>query len=321
MAAVGQQVTLAGKRKLWLEVLLGRDRHSVVNQITAMTWYAAAYQVVRKARRLAPADPEGGVQLNGLVHRLIDHGFFNSQMAAVRRLMDTYPLEGRRGVYSLAALLDDMKQNRELMTRKAIFEAERLPYDYEPVRRRRLQYHRQKKEAGERVPHVPRHLWWEDSKRRHQDIDCLSGSSPDNRQPEDTVKEEVFKKLRSKGDLACKQVVTYVNKFIAHAASPDSRAYVEADEARMTLDPLWKAHRSLCKVTSFIAVVILGDSCPGFLPIPQYNHFKYIDRRLVDPRHLPQLQELWQRLERKYHDWSQWTLADYDREFGRGSEE
>ena len=316
MSASAQQGTLAAKRKLWFEVLSGKDKHSVVHQITAMTWNAAAYQVVNKARRLAPADPEGGVQLNGMLHRLIDHGFFNTHMAAIRRLMDRSSLEGKKGVYSLVALLDDMKQNRELMTRKAIFEAEGRPYDYGPVRQRRLQYGRQERKAGERVPHVPRHLWWRDHERRHQDIDRLSATSQDNRQPGDTVLKDVFSNLRRKAVSASEHVVTYVTKFIAHAASPESRADVRADEARITLHHLWKAHRSLCEVASFIAIVILGDSCPSFLPIPQYNHFKYIDRRLVDPSDVPKLQELWQSFERECHDWSQWTLDDYEREFG-----
>lgn len=90
MSAADQEVTLPGKRKLWLEVLSGKDKHSVVHQITAMTWNAAAYQVVKEARRLAPADPEGGVQLNGMLHRLIDHGFFNTH--TWRRSADSWTL-------------------------------------------------------------------------------------------------------------------------------------------------------------------------------------------------------------------------------------
>ncbi len=309
--------TLAEKRKHWLKVLSGKDRHSIVRQLTGMTWNAAAYQVVNEARRLAPAAPDGGVQLNGMLHRLIDDGFFNSHMAAVRRLMDKYELKGERGVYSLVALLNDMKKHRTLLTRKALFDVEMRHYDYAPMKRRSQEFGRRKAAEGKQAYCVPRELCWEEDKRRHTDIDRLSGTMPADRKPEDAIREKVIDNLRAKAETACEQVVTYVTKFVAHSASPDSRASVQADDVKMTLDHLWKAHRSLCEVASFISIVILGDSCPGFLPIPQYDQFQYMQHPLVAEPDLPRLREMWRGFKREYHDWSQWTLKDYEREFGQ----
>jgi hypothetical protein len=81
----------AAKRKEWRRVLRGKDRNAVFNQITRMLWDAAAYRIVNEARSLAPAANEGGVQLNGLMHRLIDDCFSVTQLVAIRRILDPNP--------------------------------------------------------------------------------------------------------------------------------------------------------------------------------------------------------------------------------------
>ncbi len=308
------QPTLSEKRDEWLDILSGEDRHCIINQISQMTWDAASFQIVNEARRLAPDAEEGRVQINGLMHNLLDRCFFDSVMAAVRRLMDTYPIEGQRGVYSLTGLIDDMRKHRHLFTREAMFHTEGLEYDYEPIREKCNEYAEKKRAAGEVASFVPKELWWEDHKGRHEQIDRLAGVEATNRGHSDMIAEQVFLDLRAKVEAACKEVIEHATKFIAHSASPDSRASVKADETRITLGHIWAAHKSLCEVASFIALVLLRDSCPGFLPIPQYDQFKYMDRPLIESSQFEELHKLWQGLEDKYNN-SQWTLDDYEQEF------
>ena len=276
-----------------------------------MAWDAAAFQVVNKARGLAPSEPEGGVQLNGLMHRLLDRGFFISQMVAVRRLMDTYPLEGKQAVYSLIGLLKDMCDNRCLFTREAMLDAEGLEYDYEPIRKKADQYAIEQERAGHTAYSLPPNLAWFTHEDRHKDIDRLVDTRSQNRQPNDTIPEEVFANLKHKVEAACEDVKNHATKFIAHASTPGSRAQVN----QITLNHLWEAHRNLCQVTGFLAIYILGDSCPPFLTVPQYNQFKYIERPLIDRDQVGELQELWQQFDKDCRDWSQWGLNDYEQEF------
>jgi hypothetical protein len=251
-----------------------------------MTWDAAAFRVVNEARRLAPRDPDGGRQLNGLMHSLLDRAFFASHMAAVRRLTDDrYPLNGKKGVYSLPALLKDMRKHRELLTREAIFAAEGLEYDED----------------------------------RHKQIDRLAGVQAQDRQPGDTVREKLFIDLQQKMEKATEDVKCHVDKFIAHAATPGSREIVGADEAGLTLNHLWRAHQHLSEVAGFLGVYVLGDGCLGYLAIPQYNQFKYIERPLINASHIDKLQDFWRRIEDEYHDWSQWDLDQYAKEFEEAS--
>jgi len=303
--------TLSEKRKEWLNVLLGKDRHSIANQISQMTWDAAAFRVVNEARRLAPQDADGGVQLNGLMHSLLNRAFFASHAAAVRRLTDKASREGRRGVYSLSALLQDMLKHRKLLTREAMFAAENLHYDYEPIQQRYFEY----KSEQEKPCWVPEDRWWHKHENRHKKIDRLAGVQAQDRGPGDTVREKVFPDLQKKIKKATEDLRCHVNKFIAHAATPDSRATVGTDEAGLTLNHLWQAHRQLCEVAGFLAAYVLGNSFPEPLRIPQYDQFKYIDRPLIDTSGVGALRELWDQFHRECQGWTQWDLDQYAKEF------
>lgn len=306
--------TLEIKRNQWLDALRGDDRHAIVQQLLQMSWDAASFRVVNEARRIAPPAPEGGVQLNGLIHSLIDRGFFTTQIVGVGRLMDTYELEGKKGVYSLSGLLKDMQKNRDLLTRKNIFETENLVYDYESIRQTFLS-HVAKKDHGEQVPGVPKGYRWQKSERRHEVIDVLTGTTSQNRQPDDTILDVVFANLFNKASKACREIIDHATKFIAHAATPESRAIANADEIKVTLGHLWTAHRHLCEVTGFLAIVVLGDSCPSFLPAVAYDQFLYMDKPLLDSFRTEQLELLWSEFERDCQKWSQWNLDAYTKEF------
>lgn len=216
----------------------------------------------------------------------------------------------------MSALLADMLRNRELFTREAIFAAEGLEYDYEPMRQKCFEYARQREAAGERAYWVPPELQWHKHENRHKQVDRLAGIRPQGRRPEDTVRECVFVNLQQKVEGACQTVVEHVNKFIAHAATPESRATVGADEAGLTLNHLWQGHQHLCEVAGFVAGYVLGDACPGFLAIPQFDQFQYIERPIIASSQVDRLQALWRDFEQECHDWSQWGIDEYEAEFG-----
>lgn len=308
--------SLVEKRKQWLEALTGDDKNAIVNQLTQMAWDAASFRVINEARRLAPADPDGGVQLNGLMHRLLDRGFFIAQMVAIRRLNDTFPLEGAKGTYSLTGLLKGISKHRHLLTRKAIFEAEDLKYDYEGVRQAADKYSADQISSGKDVYYIPKDLDWGRCELRHERIDQLAGVSSCCRCPRDLIREDVLANLTKKVESACADVITHVNKFIAHAAAPDSRQLANADELGITLRHVQEAHRHLCQVTGFLAIEVLGSSCPPFLAICQFDQFKHIEKPLIDLSNVVELDGLWHQFGNDCYAWSQWGFEQYSQEFG-----
>jgi len=302
------------KRDQWIQCLSSaKDPNSVTNQITQMLWDAAVFRVINEARGYAEKDEDGNPKLNGTTHDLINRGFFVLQAGAIRRLTDTAALTGRKGVSSLWCLLDEMERNVHLITREHIFATEGLQYDYEPIKKAREEYL-----AGRGACFVPADLWWENLRDRHDQIDFFAGVTLDKRSPMDAMRPEIAGYLKKKLVEVSKDIRTYVNKFIAHAATPESRASVSADELAITLGHLWSAHEGIYKVANFVSIWLLGGSGLGGLAVPQYNQFKYIDRPLVTSANIQRLAESWHGYSNEVHQWGQWDWHECEAEMKGG---
>ena len=295
------------KRDAWMEWLSGGDIHSIKNQIIWMIWDAGVFRVINEARRLAPTDDSGEVQLNGIEHDLINRGFMVSQASAIRRLVDRGPAQGPRGVYSLYGLLDDMEKHAHLMTREHIFAAENLEYDYESVRAAYIEYCHQKARTADGPFGIPPNLRWEGPADRHEEIDRLSGETRDRRSPRDAVRPDCFCRLKKRLEV-CDGIKDYVDKFIAHAATPWSRAAVDPENLRVLLDRLlerfWDAHEAISRVANLVSIRLLGGSNVGGLMTPQFDQFRHMDKALVNSDNVPHLRELWRQYERDTREWS-----------------
>jgi hypothetical protein len=307
------------RRELWINCVSGSDRHSIMNQIGDMVWNTAAFRVINEARGLAPPAEEGGVQLNGLVHRLINDCFLDGQMLAIRRLTDNYPITGhprKRDVFSLTSLLEDMRDHAHLMTRTNIFAAEGLEYDSGHIRDRCDDYARQRRQEGEKAIMIPPELAWHRLEKRHEQIDFFAGVSAEHRSPHDSVRPVVMTRLKEKTVAACESIHDLVDKFLAHAASPESRQAVDPDNFKITLNDLYLAHEAICKVATFVSIYLLGGSSFGGLATPQYDHLAYIDRPLIAGDGIAALQEVWRKYGREVRDWGNWGMDGFQQEFG-----
>jgi hypothetical protein len=301
------------RRDLWLRCLSGDDRHSLSRQIQRLVWHAAAFRVVNESRRLAPPAKGGGVKLNGLVHELIDHGFFTSQAVAVRRLLDGYKLDDpKRGVYSLVSLLEHMRSHAGLITRRHVFDAEQLAYDYSSIKEEHIKYRDERREAGERAYGVPWRLNYHQHERRHVALDRLCGVIASQRSESDSVKPAVFETLRDRLQEAGQGFQQLVDKYLAHAASPESRGLVNADNGSVTLAELWEMHKVVCQVANFVSVYVLGSHNLGFLALPQYDQFRYITHPLAREEAVPELQTTWKEFEKEIHQWALWGLDEFE---------
>ena len=303
---------LSEKRKKWIECLDGNDRNSIRQQIVQMTWNVAAYRIVIEARRLARPASDGGVELNGMVNELLDQSFAQSHMVAIRRLTDTGELAGKKGVYSLGSLIRDIKFCREALTRENVLKLEGLPYDIAELQAQEAAFQAEKLAEGTRAYHVPARLHSFPIKRRHEDLDRLCQVRSDARQPQDTIQEIVLDRLLQRLDDACSRLDTHVNKFIAHSATPGSRAIVGADSAVLTYGHLWEAHQAVCEVASFINVHLLGGPSLHPLATPQFDQFRFIERPLVSKEKVDALRQAWKATEREMHEWGNWRMDELE---------
>jgi hypothetical protein len=266
------------RRKLWLDCLTGSDSNSVKNQVQRIIWNAATFRVINEARRIASTDKDGRPKLSGLEHEMINNGFFAYQAIAVRRLGDSYPLEGPKGVYSLAGLLKDIKSHARLFTRKNMIETERA------------------------MPSYPE--FYVDV--RHEQIDEMSGVKQPQRADEDTIQIRIFDRLLARLKEASNDVSQHVDQYLAHAATPESRASRKTDDLSITLQHHYDAHRVICEIVNFVSVWLLNDTHLGFFAIPQFNQFEYMDSPLVETQKIQHLRAIWDDFKREINGWSDW---------------
>jgi len=279
------------KRQQWLECLNGEDPHSIVNQIHRLLEDAGIWFLIWRARRYAGRSSDGDLELNTAAHRLIDRCCFQSQLLAVRRLVD-----GDRSVYSLVSLLDDMIANIPLFAREHLLAAANLPYDYQRIEREERE-HTIKQHAvsapGEVLCGPPLHgPEGMISERWHRRIDEWCGVSEKARKPHDTVPQKVFEDLKGKLRAASDKIKQGVNKFLAHAATPASRATVEA-ELKTDWNELRKAHKVVCHVTNFLLRHFFGTHYTFSMLRPIRATLKYMDRSFVPTDKIDELFKAW----------------------------
>jgi hypothetical protein len=178
-----------------------------------MMFLDLAYRILAAARESTDQGSAFAAQ-SGLLAHFLDQGYVATQVLAIRRLLD-----GRKDVFSLRRLLDDMTEHRELVTRENDVCHDGLPFDSEA-----WQSKGQGVEVqiwGIQAPGLHKFLG---SRVRHEMFDRLSGVSSTARQRGDLIKEDVFDKLKKLlFNSTAERIVVLSHKFFAHAATGDSR--------------------------------------------------------------------------------------------------
>jgi putative endonuclease len=101
----------------------------------------------------------------------------------------------------------------------------------------------------------------------------------------------------------CDYIKNYVNKFVAHAAAPETRADLQDEEKAITLGRLESCYKTIYQVASFISGLLLWESSLRGLPVPQFDHLKDIEKRWVSPKNVGKAREMWQAFEKKISKW------------------
>jgi hypothetical protein len=311
------------KRETWIQCLSGEDRNSIFKHIHHMVWNASVFKVVNEARNITPENEKGEMEINGMVSRFINKCFFDSQLLAIRRLTEaSYELQDtKNGVYSLSALLNDIKDNIELMTRENFFAVENLEYDYEALHKLELEYiFEQQKDNPQDCCSIPPELNSWRVKSRHEVIDTLAGVTEGQRKPSDAIRTQVVEYLLKMLKDVSADMKLYVDKYIAHLATPESRDYDKAEEVSITLGHLWSAHKVICQVANFIDKYMLTGISHGFLPLPQFSHLRFIDKPLVSESNIKVLSNAWDDYFKETNSWGSWGIKEFCQEMDFGKQ-
>jgi hypothetical protein len=273
-----------------------------------MIWNAAAFRMINEARRHAPQNQHGAPCVNALLHALLDRCFFESQMLAVRRQLDDDGLRGKRGVFSLRSLLDDLSEHRAILTRKNFFASARSVMDIDAaIAWEKAEFQKMIEEGSgsgwQSMAADPLSI-----RQLHETFDELSGVAATDRSPSDVVSEDVFVGLQYQVSRIAK-FIEPVNKLLAHAATPESRAFLPPEELDVTLGDLWHAHEIICRCCQFIDRFLLRQTSHRFLPLPGADVLAHLEIPLAEDRSKSVLRDAWTAFEAETESWAETPLS------------
>lgn len=270
----------------WLFWLRGDDQHAIRDQVTALLSDYAMFQTINDLRVKQAKSKRQGVHFNASVLFLLDSGFVAKQAMGIRRLIDK-----SGDVISLKRLVDDIKQNRELISREVFVAHDGLPYDYACVREA---YYAEKIKVGKECyfegVETSGPKAFGASERCHKVFDSLAGIAPSHRKRDDMLPAQLFDDLSGKLGV-CADLQKFADKFIAHPADPNSRSKLTASQNAVTLKKLTQCLQAIVAVASSISRRLLGDGTSWTVPQPSFDPIKNLDKAWIETNALEEARQ------------------------------
>lgn len=289
--------------KGWIDCLKGDDINSIFQQITLMIWDTAIFRCIIECRQAQIDKNPDKPAINGAFHSFIDRNYFRSQVSNIRRLVDkSSQLTGQKGVYSIHSLINDINNRRNDLTREAFFSLRNMSYDFASMQKKEREFIK-KQSAGRGFVAVPSELDSGSIAETHLTFDRLSGKTQNNRQPSDVISERVFIRLTERLN-SCRDITKHVDKFVAHSATPESRAILKTDELRITFNQLWEAQRIIFEITDFLSIILFSEGHMA-LAIENPNFFQYWETPLIEATDIGRIRNAFEKYRKETEKWDQ----------------
>ena len=283
------------KREEWLSWLNGEDQHSIWRQITSLLWDYALFKTIRELRIEAAQNPIKEIGFNTPVLRLLEAGFVFTQATGIRRLSEKQWRDPTKHIISLKALLDEIKTERELLTREVYLACHGLPYEPEPAKKR---FYDSLASSGKILSYVGMDTSgpeaWASSERAHNHFDKLSDVSVPGRSRDDLIPIAWFDSLELKIK-SCDDICVLADKFIAHAAHPTSLVGLTKAQTQVTLSQLKACYQAIIEVTTSVGVQILQDSVTTTVPVPQFDLLENLDKQWISEGGMSKARDIWEK--------------------------
>jgi len=252
----------------WKEHVGGTDVHSIESQISNLLWDDAVFRTFNEARRLCVETRDPSTGYSGTVIQLLDKNFMDSQVMAIRRLVDKEGYDPDRAVVSFPTIIAEIKEAAQLYTRENYVCYDGAPYtatDDEHVRRT--------------------------VSVRHDQYDLLTDRLAGSRSRTDRINSGVFDRLaKEQGEF--KRLKTYANKYLAHAADPGNRGRAESMLDKISLCEFDKCYKALFRI-AFLVGLLIDQSVVCEVPTPQFDQLEDWDKPIVTTADHNRLHRYW----------------------------
>ncbi len=282
------------KRLEWLRwYSLHKDvPNNIQQQIFSMLFMDLAYRSITQPRQVGVQDADLAIR-NGLLAHLLDQGYVASQVFAIRKLLDR-----RLDVISLRRLLNDVRNNRGLITREIYVSHNGAPYD--PDSWKNLPPQDEHHIFGISAPGLSQYLA---SKHRHETFDLLAGVKSSVRQRGDLIRDEIFQTLSSWLDNSpAAHFVTLSHKFFAHAA--DMKSLGSLKYSGIKLADVALTQRAIIRVERAITDEILFVAeAREVVPMPPLGLFQKLEFPYSPLESISEMEKMWNLLTKERNKW------------------
>ncbi len=142
-------------------------------------------------------------------------------------------------------------------------------------------------------------------------FDKLAQITTGNRKRSDHISVEIINILENQIG-KCNDVKKYVDKFIAHAATPESRSTLNNGQDKITLDKLETSIKIIYQVASYICGLLLWETTPSGIPVPQFNHLENLDKSWVSTKNIEKARKKWHEVYENVSEWNSSSLRPPD---------
>jgi hypothetical protein len=295
-------VNIEDKIALW-KTAFENDKNSIATAIHELMWNYAVISTVSKMYEYTDCDSNNPPKMNKMIFDLLISSYWVNTMMSIRRLIDgAYKLDDeKKGIFSIAALVKDIKSSRHLLNRRVLIEKYDCTYDVASLNAIRLAKLTRSDASG--YQNIPPDYYGDLSEERHQLIDYLTGTTPENRSESDIVREPVLDELVKRLQ-KLKPITDFATKYFAHAASAQSRARANLITS-LDLQTIWSAIEELSKISELIGRWFAKGTIGNGMPIAQFAKFEYLDIPMMEARDIPKLEQNWESLANETEQWVQ----------------
>jgi hypothetical protein len=251
----------------WHNALIKDAEKSVDRQTRLLALSASIFHVYNAIMDMMPKNANGSSQTNYLLHHQLAYSYYVSQTLGIRKLVDP-----SSDVFSMRAIVKDMKVNRGLLTRAAILTWDEINYDNLNLR-----------EVDREDRRDERNIF----------IDIITMKTHATRSQEDTIADELWTTLEAWLN-KCDEIRLHVNQFVAHSVDPNHYKAMTPAVLRPTYRQLEIGQEYIYRLYSFMAYFISGFLNGGLVDANPLLGSEFLDVPAVNTAQIPAVEQTWQ---------------------------
>lgn len=190
------------------------NSNSVFSRLFGLLYYHYLYKTVIGLHKKSIDYPNNELGFNNGIANLIAEGYVHLQTITIRSLIEHHSQNPERMINSLRSIVDDIEENYRLITRECYLAIGNLPYNHREARHAFNTYNPSVTFGVRNIPSKGPFAYPQ-SIIKHELFDKISDSSENNRNRTDTIRADIFRKLKERFG-SCSFIKDFVNTNFAH---------------------------------------------------------------------------------------------------------